>query len=127
MKEKYEVSLRMQELIDGKKQDLSVFLAKKEAIDNIPVHLISEIILPQFPLSRNQRNFDNEVGGYTAYFISDKHDNTICNGGSVHYAWGDSDSCYTPSLLVKHQYDLSWGDTIRWFESRFPNLSKNGQ
>ena len=96
-----------------KKQELEEIFNK---IDSVPAYLIAEMLVPQYKLSKNWKNFDNDKKGYTGYFYVDDM-NTICNWGSKYFNWGDVNSCFSPSVIVKNFYDYSWGEVIKFFQA----------
>lgn len=94
-----------------KKQELEELFFK---IDNIPAYIIAELLVP-FKLNSNWKNFDNEKKWFCWYYYIEDI-NAICNGGSRYFNWGDVNSCYSPSVLVKNFYDYTWGETISFFK-----------
>ncbi len=87
-------------------------------IDSIPINLVVEKINPMFPLSKNWKNFDNEKWWFCWYYVV-KELNSVCNGGSQYFNWGGINSCWSPSVLIKHQYNLTWNKTIQYFKDNF--------
>jgi len=121
--EEYEAKMRIDKLIqwknyEGNKASTEEFFEK---IDNIPAYLVSEKLLPQFKYLNNGRNFlsDNPKSNkYTGFFYSEQY-NAIFNWWSSHYNFGDVNSGYSPSVLVKNQLWLEWKEVVKWFKENF--------
>lgn len=100
---------------DEKKEKLDLLFKK---IDSIPAYIIAEKILPQYPLNKNWKNFDNEKWWFTAYYYIEEM-NAICNWWSRHFNWWEDTSCWSPSVLIKHQKNYTWKETINFFKKDF--------
>lgn len=100
---------------DEKREKLD-FLFKK--IDSIPAYIIAEKILPQYPLNKNWKNFNNEKWWFTAYYYIEDM-NAICNWWSKHFNWWEDNSCWSPSMLIKNKENYTWAQTIDYFKKTF--------
>ncbi len=82
---------------------------------------VSMKIFPQFQLDKNGKNFLSwkKDGNAYKWFYYIEEINAICNGGSHEYNWGDANSCWSSSVLVKNHFWFSWGETIKWFKENF--------
>jgi hypothetical protein len=119
--EEYSRQEKMNKLIkwDKYEKDKDKLQRIFKKIDSIPINLVAEKINPMFPLSKNWKNFDNEKWGYCGYYVV-KELNSICNWWSRYFLFNwDVNSCWSPSVLIKHQYDLTWGQTIQYFKDNF--------
>ena len=87
-------------------------------INSIPAYEISMRLLPEFIFSHNWKNFLNSNWEYTWFFYNDKT-NTICNWWSHHYSWGDTNSCYSPLIMVQKFYWYTWKDTFDFFKTNY--------
>lgn len=124
--EEYKKNEKMNKLInwdryeESKEKLIRIF----EVIDSIPAYLIAEKILPQFPFNKNWKNFDNEKWWFCWYYYVSEL-NSICNWWSRYflYDW-DVNSCWSPSSLIKHEFNLTWWETIKYFKDNF-NLKIN--
>ena len=72
-----------------------------QEINLIPAYQIAQILIPEFPLNRNWKNFNNKKQWLTWYFYN-KSTNTIVNGWSRHFNFWWSESCFNNFSLVKH-------------------------
>lgn len=119
--EEYQKQEKMNRLINWDKYEENQEKLHKlfKKIDSIPAYLVAQKINPMFPLSKNWKNFDNEKWWYTWYYYL-KDMNAIVNWWSQHFLFNWTiNSCWTPSNLVKHQYDFTWKETIDWFKKNF--------
>jgi len=121
--EETEKKIRMEALIswgnyvDKRKQTEDFF----RRLDEIPAYIVSEKLLPQFKFHTNERNFlsDTKTGNkFTAFFYS-KELNAIVNWGSHHYNFWDTNSWYSPTVLVKNQLWLEWKEVVQRFKENF--------
>lgn len=118
--EEYEIKTKINRLIqwtkyNDKKEKLEKIF---EIIDSIPAYIVAQKILPEYKLSKNWKNFDNLKRWYTGYYYV-KDLNAICNWWSRHFNWWDVNSCYSPSVLIKNQYNYSWWEVINYFKQNF--------
>lgn len=117
----YQKQEKMNRLINWEKyeEDKEKLHRLFKKIDSIPVHLIAEKINPQYPLSKNQKNFDNEKWWYCWYYVV-KELNAICNWWSKHFLFDwDQNSCWTTSNIIKHHFGLSWWEVIKYARENF--------
>lgn len=89
-----------------------------EVIDSIPAYLVAEQIVPQFKLSSNWKNFDNDKKWYTWYYYVEDL-NAICNWWSRYFNYWDVNSCFSPSVIIKNELNCNWGDVINYFKTNF--------
>ena len=124
--EEYEKQVRMEQLINWD-EDNVVVNKKAETeelfrkLDDIPAYIVSEKLHPEFKYFKNNRNFLSDTkkwNQFTAFFYSSKM-NWIVNWWSHFYNWGNANSCYSNSVLVKNELGLDWKQTVKWFKANF--------
>lgn len=118
--EEYEKQEKMNRLIKWEKyvDEKHKLEALFKKIDSIPAYLIAEKLIPEFPFDKNWKNFNNEKWWFTWYYYV-KDLNSICNWWSQYFAWGDVNSCWTPSVIIKHWFNYNWWEVISWFKNNF--------
>jgi len=118
--EEYERQEKMNRLIkwsnydDNKEKIRKVF----DKINNIPAYLIAEKFVPEFKFDKNEKNFNNLVWWFTWYYYV-KELNSICNWWSQYFNFGDVSSCWSSSVLIKHQINWNWWEVIKWVKDNF--------
>jgi len=88
--------------------------------ENIEAWRVAEKILPNFKFDW-KKNFLNEKRWYTWYFYSENL-NAIINWWSRHFAWWSDSSWWSPTNIIRNQFDYSWWEVLNWFDKEFKNL-----
>lgn len=86
-----------------------------DVINQIPAWQIAQMLLPQFPLNKNWKNFTNEKWWFTWYYYC-KDTNSICNWWSRFFNWGDEWSCWNCFSLVKRYKNWTDCKTFEYFK-----------
>ena len=86
-----------------------------EELNLLPAYQIAQLLLPQFPLDKNEKNFKNEKHSFTGYFYN-RETNTICNWGSRYFNWGTTESCYNNFTLVRNYKNWNDKETFLFFK-----------
>ena len=87
-----------------------------EEINKIPANIIAEYLLPQFKFNKNGKNFDNLENWFCWYYYN-KNTNSICNGGSRYFNWGNEASCFNNFSIIKNHFNLTNKDTFEFFKT----------
>ena len=89
-----------------------------DEINQIPSYEIAMLLIPNFPFSKNWKNFDNKKGGFAWYFYN-KDNNSIVNWGSRYFLFdGDSNSNWNNFSLVKHFYTYTNNEVFDFFKKK---------
>ena len=93
-------------------QDENEFYNK---INAIPAHQIAQLLIPEFKLNKNGKNFDNNKWWLTWYYYVEET-NTICNGWSRYFEWGSTESCWNNFSMIKNFKNFTNKETFDFYK-----------